>query len=74
MATQLIWITLASLAGEHMFRIGSTSLSSSRFCIVGMEVSLFRQSEDASIRELQQHPLSSQRPWTLSPETLQVHL
>jgi hypothetical protein len=70
MATLLVWITLASLAGEYMFRIGLTLLSSSRFCIVGMEVSLFRQSEDASIRELQQHLVSSQRLWTLSPEIL----
>jgi hypothetical protein len=69
MATLLVWITLASLAGEYMFRIGSTLLSSSRFCIVGMEVSLFRQSEDASIRE-QQYLVSPQRLWTLSPETL----
>jgi hypothetical protein len=48
------------------------SLSSSKFCIGGMEVSLFRHSEDVSIGELQQqHPLSSQRHLT-SHETRQT--
>ena len=74
MAAFLVWITLAALAGEHIFTVDLASLSSSRLCIVGMEVSLFRQFEDALVGETHQHPVRSRRPCSMSRETRRSHL